>query len=521
MIAVGFGGVVLAHAEFVGSDPAADSVLDESPAAIVLTFSQRVDAADDAIRLLDAEGNAIETGAPRQDLGDNTIAVDVDGALDGSYVVSWQAVSADSHPISGAFTFAVGARSELAPGLIGDAQSDAGDTTTPNFWLAVGRTIGYGSIAILVGGFVVLAGCAAPLLQRRRAVRLLFASALGAACGTLVMIAAQASIIGRGPLHAGAWSAVAESYAGRWWFIRLGMLVVAGALLVAARDRLDRRPARWAGGVFGLALLAIVAAGGHAITGRFTAAALAATILHLGSMSLWVGGLASIVIVGRQQIGELLARFSPVALCSVAVLAITGSFNGWRQIGDLSGLVDSSYGRWLIVKVLFVVVVLTVALVSRRALAAAPEGSTLRRSVRIELAGMVAILAATSGLVNAPPAISADVSRPIPVTVTADSGPQRAQIDLFPAKTGGTTMNVTISPAPGESTVEVADEIRVTASLAEQQLGPIDIASTTTPSNSLSTDDALFPLPGQWKITVRARYGVFDEIVFTQTVEIR
>ncbi len=544
---VGFAGVASAHAEFSTSDPAADSILDESPDAIVLTFSERVDAPDDAIVLLDAQGETVDIGDPRQDLGDNTIAVDLVGdgdgvsELDGSYVVSWRAVSADSHPISGAFTFSVGARSSLAPGLIGDAASSAGNTTAPNFWLAVSRMISFGAIALLVGGFVVLAALDPALLTTSQAVRLIVGSAVAGAVATVAMIAAQAAVIGRGPLHFDAWSAVAESFAGRWWFIRAGMLIVTAVLLAIARSMLDRRSTQYTGAGLGVLLLAVVAAGGHATTGRFTTMAFVATVVHLGAMSIWLGGLAAIVIVGHRRARSLLARFSPFALGSVVVLALTGSFNGWRQVGTASGLIDSSYGRWLIVKVVFVIAVVIVAYISRRAVAAdaagrsagqsndqasgqatgAPSARTISRSVRIELAGMMAILAATAGLVNAPPSISASGPTPIPVSVTAESGSLRARIDLFPAATGGTTLNVTIFATPGDDAGPVADEIRVTASLPAQQLGPIDIETTTVGPNSVSTDEALFPLPGRWDITVRARFGVFDETVFTESVEIR
>ena len=63
-----------------------------------------------------------------QDLGDDTLsaAVDVDLA-DGSYVVAWAAVSEDSHPISGAFGFAVGAPSDDAAALL----TETGDRSAP------------------------------------------------------------------------------------------------------------------------------------------------------------------------------------------------------------------------------------------------------------------------------------------------------------------------------------------------------------------------------------------------------
>jgi len=45
---------VSAHADLLTTNPAADSVLDTSPAEIVLTFTEPVDPTEDAIRLVTA-----------------------------------------------------------------------------------------------------------------------------------------------------------------------------------------------------------------------------------------------------------------------------------------------------------------------------------------------------------------------------------------------------------------------------------------------------------------------------------
>ena len=51
---------VSAHAELLASTPAPNSVLEQSPDAIVLTFSEAVDVVDDSMRLVDSSGAAVD-----------------------------------------------------------------------------------------------------------------------------------------------------------------------------------------------------------------------------------------------------------------------------------------------------------------------------------------------------------------------------------------------------------------------------------------------------------------------------
>lgn len=65
-----------------------------------------------------------------------------------------------------------------------------------------------------------------------------------------------------------------------------------------------------------------------------------------------------------------------------------------------------------------------------------------------------------------------------------------------------------------------ADEITVTAELPAQQVGPLDILTFPAVPNHVTTNEANFPIPGQWTITVTARYGEFDQVVFTVDIAI-
>ena len=222
---------------------------------------------------------------------------------------------------------------------------------------------------------------------------------------------------------------------------------------------------RWCAALAALALLGVTAAGGHAISGRATSLGVAASIGHLAAMSMWVGGLAVLLLVTPlRRFWSTATKFSPVALGSMALLAVTGVANGWRQMGTLSGFTDSTYGRALLTKLVVVIVVVAIASVSRWVLrhdndaddsnvdAPAGDGGVQRgsrhltRTVTAEAVGALIILGITSVLVGSPPPVDAVLGgAPATASVSVVQGERIAQIDLEPAVTGGTTMHVTIT----------------------------------------------------------------------------
>lgn len=536
MVLLGSGRTVSAHADLLSSNPAADSVLDTSPAEIVLTFTEPVDPTDEAIRIVTADSTPIELGPIDQDRGSASLTVVIPGELaDGSYVVAWSVVSADSHPIRGAFMFSVGAPSAGADDLLGDMLDDTSTEPGSDIWLTVGRFASYLGIAALVGTVAAAVILAPSRLAGRRLANVLFAAGYLAMAGTIVMISAQANLIGTSFAD---WFAVTDTRSGRWWLARL-VIVATLTGLIPWRRLLDRRPVQVAATVTSLGLFAVVAAGGHSVSGRWVGAALAATVVHLAAMALWVGGLVLIVlVVDRPSTFATATRFSPLALGAVVALAATGVVNGLRQVGGLDTLFDSSYGRWLIVKLAVVAIVVTVAAVSRwlvrntgslvlsaqpasvGAAAATPlsDDQPLRRTLILEIVGMIVILATTAGLTGATPPRQAAAATAVDASVSVVRDDQVAQIDLLPAVTGGTTMHVTITSPAGS--LNPADEITVTAELPAQQVGPLDILTFPAGPNHVTTNEANFPIPGQWTITVTARYGEFDQVVFTAEMAI-
>src|SRR5688572_79858 len=122
-----------AHASLVSSTPANGSRLDVAPAEIRLRFSERVSAVRDGVTVLDSSGGTRTKGTP-QAVPNNEVVMALPGNLpDGVYTVVWRVVSADSHPIHGAFVFSLG--DAVAASVPGGAQSDVDSGLAFAFWL--------------------------------------------------------------------------------------------------------------------------------------------------------------------------------------------------------------------------------------------------------------------------------------------------------------------------------------------------------------------------------------------------
>jgi copper transport protein len=249
----------------------------------------------------------------------------------------------------------------------------------------------------------------------------------------------------------------------------------------------------------------------------------------------WLGGLVALATtVPRSQVIALAGRFSPIALCSVIVLAATGVFNSWRQIGSWAALTDSDYGTWLIVKLTLLGAVVAIAVTSRWLLRQSsmavpgsemPTASTvptpanvaLARTVIGEVVGIVLVLAATAGLVNAAPPRALAV--PAIASTTVAQGQRLAQITLDPPVTGGTALHIYLSGSSGS--LEQPTDITVTASLPAQDIGPLPIPVVPAGPGHVTATAANLPLAGTWTFSVVARYSEFDQVTFTGDLEVR
>ncbi|MFD6474202.1 copper resistance CopC/CopD family protein [Streptomyces anulatus] len=377
-------GPASAHAALTGSDPQDGAVVDTAPKEVTLSFSEAIAVGDDSIRVLDPSGKRADTEAEPRDLSEGgTVRYGValhSGLPDGTYTVAWQAISADSHPISGAFTFSIGAPSETTVAL--SSQEAGGGPVGVVYDIA--RYAAYGGFVLLVGGsaFVLICwrGGASALPMQRLVVR----GWLTLTAATLVMLLLRNPYTGSGKFAdafdlAGLQS-VLDTKPGAALVSRL-LLLGAAALFIAVlfgtyarrEDEQERKDLTFGlavgGGVVAAGIAATWAMSEHASTGIQASIAMPVDVAHLLAVAAWLGGLASLLVAlyRTPDIGSAaVRRFSAVAFSSVVVLAATGIYQSWRQVGSWSALTGTRYGQLLIIKVALIGVLLAVAWFSRR-----------------------------------------------------------------------------------------------------------------------------------------------------------
>lgn len=131
-----------AHAALASSDPAADEVLDAAPDEITLVFTEQI-APPAFVTVHGPDEAEISTGEVR--VGNGVVKRSMDDAGEGTYTVAYRVVSADGHPISGQYEFAVGAPSSAA------AASEPADEDADNSSALLFGAIGAAALAVIVG----------------------------------------------------------------------------------------------------------------------------------------------------------------------------------------------------------------------------------------------------------------------------------------------------------------------------------------------------------------------------------
>jgi copper transport protein len=548
-----------AHAELISTEPASGEQLDVAPEQVVLRFSESVDVADDGVEILSAGGDQIDASDPGHPNGErSSVAVDLPDLADGTYVVSWRVISADSHPVSGAFTFGVGdagaAVSDAdAQALVDSARAGAGSDRPVGVTYGVVRFAAFAGLVVLIGGAVFVAALWPAGAGDPRARRILGGAWWVVVGATVLSIPMQATYAAGGSL-ADAFdpSVIGDELGartGRAWLIRLALLAVVAVVgpRLAQRNTERRTEALLPSAVgVGLALLATITFTGHAVSGDLVGLAVVTDLVHLSAVSVWLGGLAVLLgailwpTSGMPDAGAeaIATRFSEVAFGAVMVIVASGVVQAWRQLRSWDALVDSSYGRLLLVKVGFFLLMLAAATASRSwvrqraqcrmaglalspgpgAVRMSPSGraplSVLRRSVAVEVALAVAVLATTAALVNAVPGASAVDGAPAAaagglVNTTVHGSLTAVQVTVDPAAVGPTEVEINISAHDG-SPLE-PEEVTASLTLPERDIGPLDLTLQPIGPGQYIAQGAEIPFSGTWELEVVARTTDIDQ----------
>ncbi|MFI1754740.1 copper resistance CopC/CopD family protein [Streptomyces sp. NPDC020571] len=413
-------GPASAHAALTGSDPREGAVVDRAPAQVSLTFSESVSMDDDSLRVLDPKGKRVDDGKP-SGTGGTTYSVKLHAGLpDGTYTVTYQVVSADSHPVSGAYTFSVGAPSETSVTVSGQ---EAGGGFVGGLY-GVGRYVSYAAFAVLVGGAAFVLACWPRGSGVRVVQRFVVSGWLALTAATLLLLLLRGSYTGSGKVadvfDLGLLGEVLQTKSGAALVSRL-LLLAAAALFIAVlfgaydkREDEERRDLTFGlavgGSVVAAGLAATWAMSEHASVGLQAGLAMPVDVVHLIAVATWLGGLTALLVALYRGPADTpvpavaVHRFSRIAFGSVIALVVTGTYQSWRQLGSWTAFTDTRYGQLLLVKLGLVAVLVGVAYFSRRwtaQLAEATPAGAARGAAKASAKAAVKAASKTAGKASA------------------------------------------------------------------------------------------------------------------------
>jgi copper transport protein len=328
-------------------------------------------------------------------------------------------------------------------------------------------------------------------------------------------------------------------------------------VLVTGRGRTPGRGRVALAGAAALALVFSVAAVGHPVAGPWPGLAVPVAAIHVAAMAVWLGGLVALLteVVRRdtpsKDLAAVLPRFSRVAFVSIAALVLTGAVQAVREVGSAAELVQTTYGRVLLVKVALVLAILVAAAFSRgrvrRRFGGAPRRSrrvlvqafaatgeetapavpesadrrALRRSVLAECLLGVVVLALSAVLIGLPPARVAYLG-PLDVTLPlqgAGAAGARVRVVLEPARPGPDVLRLDVVDGAGRPVQPLG--VRVTLTEKGQRIGPTDVWLQPAGPGRYASTGLTIPVAGTWTAEVTVGLGGLATGTATTEVSVR
>jgi copper transport protein len=317
--------------------------------------------------------------------------------------------------------------------------------------------------------------------------------------------------------------------------------VTVGAAGLAPPGRLDLLQLGLISGLFGFMALS-PALSGHASTQSPSALLIPLDVLHVVAMSVWIGGLVTLVLAlpgatrsfttpdRTRLLAATLARFSPLALASVCVLLATGLVQSYVHVRSLDNLINTGYGRAVLFKFCMLLGLMALGAHNRnRALPRLKElaeerrspgipGIALRRALRAEVAMLAVVLGVTALLVSYAPANTEATG---PFATTKLVGPLEMQVTVDPAKVGRNEMHLYMFRSKDGSQFDSTKELRIRMTLPSKDIGPLAAHPTKAGPGHYVVPAADFGVPGDWNLKFTARVSDFDQYETTVEVPIK
>jgi copper transport protein len=251
----------------------------------------------------------------------------------------------------------------------------------------------------------------------------------------------------------------------------------------------------------------------------------------------WMGGIGALLVAVAAATRRLepldrtvllrvvLRRFSVVALAAVGAIAVTGTIQALVEVGTLQRLVHTAFGRSVVIKAGLLVALAGVAAAHRsehlprltarlrQGESPGPVGAAVRRTLRVEALGLVAVLGVTGALAGYAPPGGAPPG-PAQLDVAFEQATLRGS--LAPARAGSNTLSFALARRGGDVAFDDLERVLVTAT------GP---RGATVRAVVPGRRDGSYRVPlrlraaGTWRLNLTLRVDAFN--AFTRSVAVR
>lgn len=525
-------GTVSSHAFIERSDPEANAVVPALPSQAQLWFTEPVEPKYSYAQLFDSSGKLIATPESQVSGDQKQMTLPLPANLaKGTYTIQYRNVSAaDGHPNAGYVPFTIGGQADVvvpSPPVSASAGSPPIWLNTLGRWLSLlGITGAVGALLcwqwVILPSIVTIAG---PRRERMTRVIRNFALACVAIglIGSMIALVVQAMAIAITASVASIVDTLRDTNYGHVWIIRVILLAALGIVL--------GRRALWYGQPGGRSwnvatAAAVIALAPYALISHAAAqpigqpAAIAADWLHLLATSAWVGGLLALTVSlvlatrgvpaaqRRAVYAVAIPRFSTLAIASVLILALTGFYASWLEIGNLPALLDTSYGRTLLMKLGLLVPLLLLGAANLRVIGPrlqrnARTGTQFGCTVTAEVILAIAILVVVGLLTSLPTARE---------TLTAKTGQSsfhvfdqgvHATIRVAPAAVGVNRYDADIGLEKGDLPEETKVLLRVSRKGDVEGIREIKLAKSSAGHYTASGSE--LSVVGSWQLELLVR----------------
>jgi copper transport protein len=512
-------GIASAHAILESSSPAPSALLASSPKEIRLDFDEQVEATLGDIRIYDSEQRELSIEKTvRSSIDASVVSAGVPTLKNGVYVVVWRVVSADGHPVSGAFPFEIGTKSTgTSAALLEEVLNRTGTTSPLGNPMSAIRLLGFLGLILLVGCVSLL--WRSPLLGNSRVRKTLVYSSVFIAVSSIGLLLMQ------GPYTAGkSWgslfdsvliSDVTQTRLGLALLVRFVCAIAWAVIALTASTSVTRG---WRIGVVATAVVTIAtyAASGHQSAGTLPAVFVPLDMVHLAAISTWVGALLVLAVIYRDNDVENEAkRFSRMATWSMPLVVVTGVVQGLHLMGGISTITQSSFGKLLLLKTLLVACVVLLGSKARDQLRLGGF-SSISKIIRWESTVVVLVLAVTSLMVAQSP--TATDSTSVSFSATKVQNGIVAELTVVPAVVGTAEVHVILTPPGGSLTP--AKSATVQFDLPSRGIPAIPVSMTEIGPNHW-IGIVQFPFSGEWNMNTRVSPAPNQTLLFTTVVTVQ